>query len=259
MIRLNKIIRLTYRILRAGLDINSIAFIVMMPVGYLVLMGLMMRSIIPSFVYENIKMSYITFLAPGIVADQVLSASALAGWFLWSDKRVGMLEQIFTMPYTRFQYLLSTLLAMILLTFFGAAIIIVISIPFVSINISIYGILLVLIFLVLGTFTFGSIMLSLGATVRSNQLFNMITNFLFFILTFASSVFYPITSNTPYILQVIAYVNPLTYVGNGIRNSFLNIVTVNEIYWIAILVITSVIFMAIGTHTYNRIKLTAVA
>jgi hypothetical protein len=38
-----------------------------------------------------------------------------------------------------------------------------------------------------------------------------------------------------------------------------NLVTVNEIYWIAILIVTSVIFMAIGTHTYNRIKLTAVA
>jgi len=60
-------------------------------------------------------------------------------------------------------------------------------------------------------------------------------------------------------LQAIADVNPLTYVGDGIRNSFLNIVTVNEIYWIAILIVTSVIFMAIGTHTYNRIKLTAVA
>lgn len=256
---MNRVFRLTYRILRAGLDINSIAFLVMMPVGYLVLMGLMMRAIIPSFVYDNIKVTYISFLAPGIVADQVLSASSLAGWVLWADKRIGMLEQIFSMPYTRFEYLLATLLAMMLLTFLGAALIIAISIPFVTINISIYGILLVLIFLVMGTFTFGSIMLSLGATVKSNQLFNMITNFLFFVITFASSVFYPISSGTPYILQIIADFNPLTYVGNGIRNSFLNVMTINDAYSIVILSITSVIFLAIATHTYNRIKFTAVA
>lgn len=259
MIKLNKIIRLTYRILRAGLDINSATFLIMMPVGYLVLMGLMMHSIIPSFTYDKIKLSYITFLAPGIVADQALTASSFAGWILWADKRVGMLEQIFSMPYTRFQYLLSMLLAMMMLTFLGALIIVAISIPFISINITIYGFLLSLVYLMLGTFTFGSIMLSLGATVKSNQLFNMIANFLFFVITFASSVFYPITNNTPYILQIVADVNPLTYVANGIRNSFLNIININDLYWIVILSITSIIFMIIGTYAYNKIKFTAVA
>jgi ABC-2 type transport system permease protein len=255
---MNKIFRLTYRILRAGLDINSATFLILMPVGYLVLMGLMMRSIVPYFYYDNLKLSYITFLSPGIVADQVLIGGSFAGWILWADKRVGMLEQIFSMPYTRFQYLLCMLLAMMILTFLGALLIVAISIPFIAIHITIYGFLLSLVYLMLGTFTFGSIMLALGASIKSNQMFNMVSNFLFFVLTFASSIFYPITSYTPYVLQVIAELNPLTYVGNGIRNSFLNIININDLYWLVILSITSIVCMIIGTYSYNKIKFTAV-
>lgn len=254
---MNRVIRLTYRILRSALDLNTVTFLLFMPIGYLLIMGLMFGSLIPSFDYGNVKLSYVSFLAPGIVADQILMGGALAGWVLWSDKRIGMLEQIFSMPFSRFQYLLSNLVAMILVTFGGALIMILVAIPFISINVTIIGFFFIIIFLVLGTFTFGSIMLALGAIVRSNQVFNVISNLMFFIVTFTSSVFYPITSQTPVALAIAARLNPLTYVVDGIRAAFLNNYTVANFYYMGILAITSVIFMAIGTYTYGKIKLSA--
>ncbi len=254
---MNSTIRLTYRIIRSALDVNTISFLILLPVGYLLIMGLMMGSIIHSFYYGGSNLSYVSFIAPGIVADQILMGGSMAGWVLWSDKRTGMLEQIFSMPYSRFQYQLSNLIAMILVTFGGALIMILVAIPFISINITAYGFLLVFIYLVLGTLTFGSIMLALGATVRSNQVFNVISNVMFFVVTFTSSVFYPITSQTPRLLAMAAMLNPLTYVVDGIRGAFLNTSGVADVYYIAILVTTSVGFMAIASFTYRRIKLSA--
>ncbi len=254
---MNSIIRLTYRIIRSALDINTISFLILLPVGYLLIMGLMMGSIIHTFNYGGTNLSYVTFIAPGVVADQILMGGSMAGWVLWSDKRTGMLEQIFSMPFSRFEYQLSNLLAMILVTFGGALIMILVAIPFISLKITVFGFLLVFIFLVLGTLTFGSIMLALGATVRSNQVFNVISNVMFFIVTFTSSVFYPITSQTPGALATAAKLNPLTYVVDGIRSAFLNTTSAVDIYYIVILIITSAVFMGIASYTYKRIKLSA--
>lgn len=254
---MNSIFRLTYRILRAALDINSISFLIFLPVAYLLILGLMMGSIIHNFSYGGVNVNYISFLAPGIVADQILMGGSMAGWVLWSDKKIGMLEQIFTMPFSRFEYLLSNLLAMILVTFAGAFIMILVAIPFISISLTLTEFLLIVVFLVLGTFTFGSLMLALGAIVKSNQVFNVITNVTFFAVTFASSVFYPITAETPRALAVAAQLNPLTYVADGIRAAFLNTSSAVDLYYVGMLVVTSAIFMEIGAYAYKRIKLSA--
>lgn len=254
---MNRIFRLTYRILVSSMDVNTIGFFILMPVGYLLVMGLMMGSIIPYMYYNGLKISYVTFIAPGIVADQILIGGSLAGWILWQDKRIGMLEQIFSMPYTRFHYLIGNLISMIVVTFAGAMVMTLVAIPFISLNISILGLLLVIVFLVLGTFIFGSIMLALGAIVKSNQVFNLVSNIVFFLVTFASSVFYPITYQTPYLLEIIAEFNPLTYVVDGIRSTYLNQIGIGEIYEFIILSILSLVFMAIATFTYRRIKLSA--
>lgn len=254
---MNRIFRLTYRILVSSMDVNTIGFFILMPVGYLLVMGLMMGSIVPYMYYNGLKISYVTFIAPGIVADQILIGGSLAGWILWQDKRIGMLEQIFSMPYTRFHYLIGNLISMIVVTFAGAMVMTLVAIPFISLNISILGLLLVIVFLVLGTFIFGSIMLALGAIVKSNQVFNLVSNIVFFLVTFASSVFYPITYQTPYLLKIIAEFNPLTYVVDGIRSAYLNQIGIGEIYEFIILSILSLVFMAIATFTYRRIKLSA--
>ncbi|MFP3257269.1 MAG: ABC transporter permease [Candidatus Nanopusillus acidilobi] len=254
---MNKIFRLTYRILVSSLDISTIGLFIIMPVGYLIIMGLMMGSIVPYMYFNGLKISYVTFIAPGVVADQILIGGSLAGWILWQDKRIGMLEQIFSLPYTRFHYLIGNLISMIIVTFAGAILMTLVAIPFISLKISILGMLLVIVFLILGTFIFGSIMLALGAVVKSNQVFNLISNIVIFLVTFASSVFYPITSETPLLLKVIAEFNPLTYVVDGIRSAYLNQIGIKDIYEFFILLILSIVFMAIATVAYRKIKLSA--
>ncbi len=254
---MNKIFRITYRILVSGMDINSIGFLILMPVGYLLVMGLMMGSIIPYMYFNGEKINYVTFLAPGIVADQILLGGAMAGWILWSDKRVGMLEQIFSMPYTRFDYLMGILLSMLIVTFSGAFLMTIVAIPFISLKITIIGFLAVLLFLTLGTFVFGSLMLTLGAIVKSNQVFNLISNVLFFLVTFASSVFYPLNASTPLILRTVAQFNPLTYVVNSIRDAYMNTLGGEEFFSSSLLIILTVVLMLISIYAYRRIKFSA--
>mgnify|MGYP001626447925 CR=1 FL=1 len=254
---MNKIFRMTYRILTSSLDISNISMLILMPVGYLLLMGLMMGSIIPFMYFNGEKINYVSFLAPGIVADQILLGGSMAGWILWADKRVGMLEQIFSMPYTRFDYLLGILISMLLVTFSGSLLMTIVAIPFIYLKITLLGFITVLVFLTLGTFVFGSLMLIFGAIVKSNQVFNLISNILFFFITFASSVFYPLNSSTPSILRIVAQFNPLTYVVNSIRDAYMNQLGQIEIYNSLILIAIMAVLMLISIYTYKKIKFSA--
>ncbi|MGC8663933.1 MAG: ABC transporter permease [Thermoplasmata archaeon] len=254
---MNKIFRMTYRILTSSLDISNISMLILMPVGYLLLMGLMMGSIIPFMYFNGEKINYVSFLAPGIVADQILLGGSMAGWILWADKRVGMVEQIFSMPYTRFDYLLGILISMLLVTFSGSLLMTIVAIPFIYLKITLLGFITVLVFLTLGTFVFGSLMLIFGAIVKSNQVFNLISNILFFFITFASSVFYPLNSSTPSILRIVAQFNPLTYVVNSIRDAYMNQLGQIEIYNSLILIAIMAVLMLISIYTYKKIKFSA--
>ncbi|MGC8981165.1 MAG: ABC transporter permease [Thermoplasmata archaeon] len=254
---MQRIPRMTYRILVSGMDLNSIGFLILMPVGYLLLMGLMMGSIIPYMYFNGERINYVTFLAPGIVADQILLGGSMAGWILWADKRVGMLEQIFSMPYTRFHYLMGILISMLIVTFSGAFLMTIVAIPFISLNITFLGFIAVLFFLTLGTFLFGSLMLTIGALVRSNQVFNLISNILIFLVTFASSVFYPINKSTPFILKTIAEFNPLTYVVNSVRDAYMNNLGGEEVMGAIILTVLTIVLMVISIYAYRRIKFSA--
>ena len=69
-------------------------FMLGLPALYLAVLGVMYEGLITSVPGPNGPISYITFLAPGIIGMQALTAGNIGGGMLWADRRWGMFEQI---------------------------------------------------------------------------------------------------------------------------------------------------------------------
>ena len=200
------------------MDPASLVVIIGLPAMYLVFLGTMFVSIIPSFTINGVTYTYTSFMAPGIVAFQSVMGGSVGGGMLWLDRRFGMFSQILSGPFTRPQYLAGIIAASTAASLAGAAVMMAISIPLgAEFSFSLAGIGLVILNLIIGGIFFCSMMLFIAARVNSNQTYNSIQIFILFVINFVSNVFYPLTNATPLPLQVFSELNPLTYIAYGVR------------------------------------------
>ncbi|MBX8631347.1 MAG: ABC transporter permease [Thermoplasmata archaeon] len=213
--------RLAKRNVLVNTDPGTLIFLIMMPTIYLVFMGYMYGSLISGLSIGGHSVQYISFLSPGIIAFQTLTAGAVAGSMLWSDRRYGMFEQILSGPYTRAEYLLGIIFTTMALSTFGAIVMLLLSFVLrATVSISPISLAAIVVSLIFGSLFWGSFMLALAAKSKSNQMYNSIQILILFFASFASTVFYPVSANTPAILRYTMVVNPLTYVTDAIRDGY---------------------------------------
>lgn len=250
-------VRLAWRNLKVNMDPGSLTVIIGLPAMYLIFMGTMFASIVSNFQVGNVTYNYASYLAPGIIAFQTVMAGTIGGSMLWLDRRFGMFSQILSGPFTRSQYLIGIILATTAASLIGAGLMLAISVGIGgSIHVSGLGLALVFFNLVVGAIFFCSLMLYIAAKVKSNQAYNSIQILILFIINFVSSVFYPLTSATPRVLFWASYVNPLTYISDGIRTGLGNpteiISTWSPIETVVLLVETIAMFV-IAYKTYTSV------
>ncbi|MGI0078224.1 MAG: ABC transporter permease [Nitrososphaerales archaeon] len=251
-------VRLAWRNLRVNMDAASLVIIIGLPAMYLVFMGTMFVSVVPPFVVNGVTYDYKTWLTSGIIAFQTVMAGTMGGSMLWIDRRLAMFAQILSGPFTRAQYLMGVIIATTAASLIGALIMIVIAAPIgATLSFSLLGIGFVLLNLVVGGVFFCSLMLFIAAKVDSNQAYNSIQILILFVINFVSTVFYPITSQTPQILQYFSYINPLTYIADGIRSGFSDpagIFTFQLGIETLVLIIETIVMFFLAYWTYTRVK-----
>ena len=241
------------------MDPASLTVIIGLPAMYLIFLGTMFVSIVSDFTVNGVTFSYATFLTPGIVGFQAVMGGTIGGSMLWLDRRYGMFSQILSGPFTRAQYLIGIILATTAASLIGAFVMIVISIPLgTHLYLSVPGMGLVLLNLIVGAILFCSLMLYVAAKVKSNQMYNSIQIIILFVINFVSDVFYPINQKTPEALAIASYLNPLTYITDGIRAGF---GTPSEVFriWspletIVLLAETAALFI-LAYRTYSRVNI----
>lgn len=241
------------------MDPASLVVIIGLPAMYLIFLGSMFVSIVHDFTVNGVSFNYVSYLAPGIVAFQSVMAGTIGGSMLWLDRRFGMFSQLLSGPFTRSQYLLGIILATTTASLIGAGVMIAISVPLgTHIYFSLEGLSLVFLNLIVGAIFFCSTMLYIAAKVKTNQAYNSIQIIILFVINFVSDVFYPITSATPLPLRILSYVNPLTYVSDGIRAGlgnpafFLNTWKPVETL---VLIAETVAMFSLAYMTYSRARL----
>ncbi len=253
--RLPAIFRLTARNILVNTDPGTMFFMLGIPAFYLLVMGLMLQVIIPNFTYNGVSTSYITFLAPGIVGMQAFTAGSIGGSMLWADRRWGMFEQLLVGPFRRSDYLMGIMLVAVFFSLAGSAIMLVLA-YFISpyFNITVFSSLFMVFSLIVGAILFTSMFLIISVLVRSMQAYNTITILLFFLIDFASTAFYPISSSTPFALRWISSVNPLTLIVNIVRDSMVYGVSgTTYLSSLVVLLVTMVLFV-VSLKLYRNVR-----
>jgi ABC-2 type transport system permease protein len=165
-----------------------------------------------------------------------------------------MFSQIAVGPFSRWQYILSKLVSIMLQGMLNALLVFLIASPLLAgLKISLEGVFYIAGSLLLGALFFGSLTLAISVFIKSNEAFNAILNVLFTPLMFLSSIYYPL-QKAPLAIQVVSLANPLTYAADMLRAGLLQIYVPHLPIEIAALVAESLIAFAVATVAFRRVK-----
>lgn len=247
---LPNILRLIYRNIVVNTDPGSLIILLGLPAMYLVFFGFGFQSITAS---QPGAPSYLSYLTPGIMAFQAVMAGTVGGSILWADRRWGMLSQLLVGPFTRLQYLLGIMLTSMMFGLGGAAVMLAVASALTGLPVlTPFGLLVIFGSITVGSLFFGSLMLLISALVKSNTAYNSVQILLIFVLNFASTVFYPLSSGLPPALQGLFLANPLTYVADAVRGAYLHNLTGQAGLELLVLAVEMVAVLFLAVRAYLR-------
>ncbi len=161
--------------------------------------------------------SYLEFITPGILAQSVIFIAIFYGLSIIWEKDMGTLQKILVTPTPRISLVwgkmlsagvrgLSQTIVVFLLT-------LILGIPLKITFISVVGVVLLVL---LGGALFSGVSMIIASLVKTRERFMGIGQVITLPLFFASNAIYPIEI-MPGWLQVVAKVNPLSYMVDGLR------------------------------------------
>ena len=199
---------------------------------------------------DVLGVSFIMFLAPGLIAMQVIQQSfAHSSSSLIMSKMMGTIQDIIGSPLSSAEVTTSIILASVTRGFLISIISSVIFYFFLDLKINSY--IYFLIYLFLGCFILGSLGFIAGLFANKFDEMATITNFLIVPLSFLSGTFYSI-KRLPDFLQTISYYNPFFHMIDGFRYSYINQMDGSLKFGIVYLCILGVTFWIIAYFLFKK-------
>jgi ABC-2 type transport system permease protein len=199
---------------------------------------------------------YIDFLVPGILAQSVLFVSIFSSVAIVWERDLGVVHKFLASPTPRGSLVLGKGLSSGIRALPQTIVIYLIALLLgVKINFSPFALLSVLAIVVVGGACFSTFSLIVASLLKTRDRVMAIGQLLVMPLFFASNAIYPI-SIMPGWLQVIAHINPLTYVVDGLRTLMLAQPTSSSTSLgldCTVLFVITVILVIIGARLYPRI------
>ena len=199
---------------------------------------------------EELGYSFISFLAPGLIAMSILTQSfSHSVSSLMIGKIQGNIVDMLYAPLSALEVSLAIIFAAVTRSLLIA--LISIFIFSIIIEIHIYNIFYIFIFSILGSFILGALGFIAGLWAEKFDHTATVTNFIITPLSFLSGVFYSI-DRLPHFFQVISSVNPFFYVIDGFRYGFLGVSDGSIIFGIVYLTILALIIGFIAFYLYKK-------
>ena len=168
---------------------------------------------------EVLGFSFITFLAPGLIAMQVIQqAFSHSSSSIMIGKIQGNIVDILYAPLTAGEITLATNLAACTRSIMIALVSIIVF-SFI-VELEFYNFFYIFIFVFLGSFILSSIGIIIGLWAEKFDHMASATNFIIVPLSFLSGTFYSI-DRLPGVLQNVSEMNPFFYIIDGFRFGFL--------------------------------------
>jgi len=253
---MNSFLRLLYRDLKAGIwsTKSMIVMQLVTPLFYIFVAGFAYGAVIQTMTIGNRNIPYVLYLAPGIIVMQIMFAASIAGAMLWIDKRFAMFAQILTGPFSRWQYILSKVVSIMLQGLLNAFLVFIIASPLLAgLSVSPVGLVYIAGSLILGSLFFGCLTLAISVFIKSNEAFNAVLNVTFTPLMFLSSVYYPL-QNAPLAIRIVSLANPLTYAADMLRAGLLGVYAPFLPLEIIALITVSIAAFVVATVAFRRVK-----
>jgi ABC-2 type transport system permease protein len=163
------------------------------------------------------ELSYVEFMAPGVLAQGVLFAAIFYGIAVIWERDLGIIHKLLVSPAARATLVLGKALSAGVRGLPQAVIIFVLAaILGVRLDFRPASLLCVAALVMLGSATFSTFSLVVACVVKTRERFMGIGQLLTMPLFFASNAIYPLEL-MPGWLRVVARVNPLTYLVDGLR------------------------------------------
>jgi ABC-2 type transport system permease protein len=201
------------------------------------------------------NLSYMAFMAPGILAQSVLFISIFYGIAVIWERDLGIIHKFLVSPAPRQALVTGKALSAGVRALSQLVIVYVLAlIVGVSINWNPLNLALVMLTVILGSALFSTFSLIIASLVKTRERFMGIGQLLTMPLFFASNAIYPI-SMMPNWLQIISQVNPLTYEVDALRG--LMVVGGSSNYGVGfdllMLFVAMIILVIIGSKLYPKV------
>ena len=201
------------------------------------------------------SMSYMDFMAPGILAQSVLFVAIFYGIAIIWERDLGIIHKFLASPTPRTALVLGKALSAGVRALSQAVIIYLLAfLLHVRLSWDPLSLLGIALAVILGAALFSTFSLIVACIVKTRERFMGIGQILTMPLFFASNAIYPI-SIMPDWLKVIAHVNPLTYEVDALRAMML--VGGTSVYGIltdfVALVVSIIVLVAIGAKLYPTV------
>lgn len=169
--------------------------------------------------------SYITFMAPGIIGMTILFSSIFAGINVIWDRQFGFLKEILVAPVSRVSIVLGKIAGSATVSLISALTVFVIVVIFGIIpvgSLSVLGIAEAIVLMLLISSVFISLGLVIASYINNMEGFQVIINFLVLPLFFLSGALFPLT-DAPVWMKVLSDIDPLRYGVDGMRGALIGV------------------------------------
>ena len=197
--------------------------------------------------------TYLQFITPGILTQSVVFVAIFYGLYIIMDRDTGILQKLLVTPTPRIALVWGKMISAGLRGLTMAIVVVVFALILgVHLNISILSILGIILIVMLGAAVFTGLSMIIASIVKTRERFMGIGQVITLPLFFASNAIYPI-SIMPGWMQVVANINPLSYMVNGLRTLMLTNTTTGIGFDLLVLVLTALVMSVISAWMYPKV------
>ena len=221
-----------------------------MPVIWLVIMGVGLNS---SIRLPGVNVSYLSYMAPGIIGMSLLFTSMFSGISVIWDRQFGFLKEILVAPVSRLSIVIGKIVGSSTISLINGTLIIIISVLMGALHFGFLSLIMAFVFMLLISFTFVGIGLTIASRLKNMEGFQMIMNFLIMPLFFLSGAFFPL-ENVPIWMKTLAYIDPLMYGVDGLRNAFRGVSRLPIVLDLGVMLGFSTVMVLISSYLFTRMS-----
>lgn len=214
-----------------------------------VLYFLVFGTVLGSRIGDMQGVDYMTFVIPGLVMLAIVTTSyANTSFTFFSSKFFARnIEEILVSPTPPWVMIAGFVGGGVVRGILTGTLVLLVSIFFTGLHLSVHNLLIILAFAVLTSFVFALAGLVNGIYAKSIDGINIVPTFVLTPLVYLGGVFYSVHT-LPDWWQAITYANPLFYLINGFRYGFLGITDVSIIVSVSMLFVIIAALVAVNWY-----------